>query len=66
MSASNPWHPDADLSARAERLRNERAARCTGGRHEDPDHSGQCIHCGAVLDPADPDSGARPDDSATA
>lgn len=60
MSAPNQWYPDADLSARAERLRRERAARCADGRHEDPDNSGQCIYCATVLDPSDPDYERNP------
>jgi hypothetical protein len=49
MSAENIWHPDADINERVDRLRRERDERCADGRHEDPDYSGCCIHCGAVL-----------------
>lgn len=37
-------------SDRATRLRRERVDRCARGQHEDPDHSGACIHCGEVFD----------------
>ena len=33
-----------------ERRERSRRRRCLEGQHEDPDHSGLCIHCGAVLD----------------
>lgn len=45
----NIWYPDANLHERVERLKRERAARCAKGLHEDPDNSGMCINCGALL-----------------
>ena len=38
---------------RVERLKRERAERCRRGQHDDPDHTGACILCGADLE-ADP------------
>lgn len=43
------WWPDASLSDRVERLQMEQQERCAEGLHDDPDNTGQCIHCGAVL-----------------
>lgn len=42
----------ASLTTREERVA-ARQARCAEGYHEDPDNSGLCIHCAAVLDPDD-------------
>lgn len=50
LDQSNPWAPDADIGARADRLKREREERCARGSHEDPDHSGMCINCSAFLD----------------
>ena len=49
--------PDGTLSHRAfcsskptrDERRADRRKRCARGEHEDPDHSGLCIHCSAVL-----------------
>lgn len=43
------WWPDASLHDRVERLKRQRAERCERGEHDDPDHSGMCINCGALL-----------------
>lgn len=37
-------------SERVEQLRAARRQRCADGYHDDPDNSGLCILCGAVLD----------------
>jgi hypothetical protein len=49
---SEVWAPDASLKDRVERLAQERGERCARGQHDDPDNSGLCINCSAVLDEA--------------
>lgn len=50
------WAPDKSLADRVERLKRERAERCAKGQHDDPDNSGMCINCGALLYEDDADA----------
>lgn len=44
------WQPIETRDQRFARRKAEPRRRCALGRHDDPDNSGQCIYCGAVLD----------------
>lgn len=47
------WQPVETRDQRFERRKKEPGRRCALGRHEDPDNSGLCINCSAVLDDSD-------------
>jgi hypothetical protein len=47
------WQMIETDDQRLQRMKRQRKFDCELGRHEDPDHTGGCIHCGAVLDEDD-------------
>lgn len=44
------WSMVETMGQAVARRRRERDLDCERGRHEDPDNSGLCIHCSAILD----------------
>lgn len=47
------WQMVETWDQRRDRMKRQRHLDCELGRHEDPDRSGMCIHCSAVLDEDD-------------